>query len=75
MKLKLLIHDEAGKWTGQNSINKYWCVTQTCLLLGRKFVGKCMMGSTANKLQDGGAEFKDIFYDSDMGEKDLNGRT
>ena len=33
------------------------------------------MGSTANKQQDGGAEFKDIFYDSDMQEKDLNGRT
>ncbi|MDB4335739.1 hypothetical protein OAA03_00600 [bacterium] len=75
MKLKLLVHDEAGKWTGQNSIKKNWSVTQTCLLLGRKVVGKCMMGSTANKQQDGGAEFKDIFYNSDMGEKDLNGRT
>ena len=60
MKLKLLVHDEAGKWTGQNSI-KELSVTQTCLLLGRKVVGKCMMGSTANKQQDGGAEFKDIF--------------
>jgi len=75
MKLKLLIHDEAGKWTGQNSIKKNWGVTQTCLLLGRKIVGKCMMGSTANKLQDGGAEFKDIFYDSSVEDKDLNGRT
>jgi hypothetical protein len=75
MKLKLLIHDEAGKWTGQNSIKKNWGVTQTCLLLGRKVVGKCMMGSTANKQQDGGAEFKDIFYDSNTDDKDLNGRT
>jgi len=33
------------------------------------------MGSTANKLQDGGSEYKDIFYDSNMSEKDLNGRT
>ena len=74
-KLKLLVHDEAAKWIGQNSIKKNWSVTQTCLLLGKKIVGKCMMGSTANKLQDGGSEYKDIFYDSDMGEKDLNGRT
>tara|TARA_B100001063_G_scaffold91637_1_gene85265 strand:+ start:1410 stop:3488 length:2079 start_codon:yes stop_codon:yes gene_type:complete len=74
-KLKLLVHDEAAKWIGQNSIKKNWSVTQTCLLLGRKIVGKCLMGSTANKLQDGGSEYKDIFYDSDMGEKDLNGRT
>ena len=74
-KLKLLVHDEAAKWIGQNSIKKNWSVTQTCLLLGRKIVGKCMMGSTANKLQDGGSEYKDIFYDSNMSEKDLNGRT
>tara|TARA_R110002020_G_scaffold63770_7_gene169853 strand:- start:4822 stop:6906 length:2085 start_codon:yes stop_codon:yes gene_type:complete len=74
-KLRLLVQDEAGKWTGQNSIKKNWGVTRTCLLLGRRIVGKCMMGSTANKLEDGGAEFKDIFYDSDCGEKDLNGRT
>ena len=64
-----MVHDEAGKWTGQNSIKKNWGVTQTCLLLGRKVVGKCMMGSTANKQQDGGAEFKDIFYNSDTGGK------
>jgi len=75
MKLKLLVHDEAGKWTGQNSIKKNWGVTQTCLLLGRKVIGKCLMGSTANKQKDGGAEFKDIFYNSDSSEKDLNGRT
>jgi len=74
-KLKLLVHDEAGKWSGQNSIKKNWGVTRTCLLLGRKIVGKCMMGSTANKLQDGGAEFKDLFYASDVEDKDLNGRT
>ena len=40
MKLKLLVHDEAGKWTGSTSIAKNWRVTQTCLLLGRKIVGK-----------------------------------
>ena len=74
-KLKLFVHDEAAKWIGQNSIKKNWGVTQTCLLLGRKIVGKCMMGSTANKLQDGGSEYKDIFYDSNSGDKDLNGRT
>ena len=75
MKLKLLIHDEAGKWTGSTSIAKNWRVTQTCLLLGRKIVGKCMMGSTANKLEDGGLEYKELYYDSDITDKDLNGRT
>ena len=75
MKLKLLVHDEAGKWTGSTSIAKNWRVTQTCLLLGRKIVGKCMMGSTANKLEDGGLEYKDLYYDSDVEDKDLNRRT
>ena len=46
-KLKLLIHDESAKWTKPNSIKKNWRVTRTCLLLGRKIVGKCMMGTTA----------------------------
>jgi hypothetical protein len=75
MKLKLLVHDEAGKWTGSTSIAKNWSVTQTCLLLGRKIVGKCMMGSTANKLEDGGLEYKNLYYDSDVTDKDLNKRT
>ena len=75
MKLKLLTHDEAGKWTGSTSIAKNWSVTQTCLLLGRKIVGKCMMGSTANKLEDGGLEYKNLYYDSDVTDKDLNRRT
>jgi|8_EtaG_2_1085327.scaffolds.fasta_scaffold01946_3 hypothetical protein len=75
MKLKLLVHDEAGKWTGSTSIAKNWSVTQTCLLLGRKIVGKCMMGSTANKLEDGGLEYKNLYYDSDATDKDLNKRT
>lgn len=75
MKLKLLTHDEAGKWTGSTSIAKNWRVTQTCLLLGRKIVGKCMMGSTANKLEDGGLEYKNLYYDSNVTDKDLNGRT
>ena len=75
MKLKLLVHDEAGKWTGSTSIAKNWSVTQTCLLLGRKIVGKCMMGSTANKLEDGGLEYKNLYYDSDVTDKDLNRRT
>ena len=75
MKLKLLVHDEAGKWTGSTSIAKNWSVTQTCLLLGRKIVGKCMMGSTANKLEDGGLEYKNLYYDSNVTDKDLNRRT
>ena len=44
-KLKLLVHDESGKWLKPNNILNNWRVTKTCLRLGRKVVGKCMMGS------------------------------
>lgn len=74
-KLRLLAHDEAAKWTGQNSIKKNWGVTKTCLLLGRKVVGKCLMGSTANKLDEGGQEYKDIYYDSDISKLNPNNQT
>ena len=74
-KLRMLAHDESAKWTGQNSIKKNWGVTKTCLLLGRKVVGKCLMGSTANKLEDGGQEYKDIYSSSDIEKLNPNGQT
>jgi len=49
-KLYLLIHDESAKILKPNSILNSWRVTKTCLRLGAKIVGKCMMGSTSNAL-------------------------
>mgnify|MGYP003668841131 CR=1 FL=1 len=74
-KLKLLVHDESAKWSKPNSIKKNWRVTRTCLLLGRKIVGKCMMGTTANAQDSGGEEYKDIYYSSDVTKRDQNGQT
>ena len=74
-KLKLLIHDESAKWTKPNSIKKNWRVTRTCLLLGRKIVGKCMMGTTANAQDMGGEEYKEIYNNSDVTNRDANGQT
>lgn len=74
-KLKLLIHDEAGKWLKPDSILNNWKVTKTCLRLGNKIVGKCMMGSTCNALNKGGAEFKELYYDSDVTARNANGNT
>jgi len=74
-KLLLLAHDESGKWEKPNDILKNWGVTKTCLLLGRKIVGKCMMGSTNNALKKGGAEFKKLYRDSDVTSRSKNGRT
>ena len=65
-KLKMLVHDESGKWEKPNSITKNWSVTKTCLRLGRRIVGKVLMGSTSNALDKGGEEFKDIYYGGDL---------
>ena len=43
-KLKLLVHDESGKWERPNNILNNWRVTKTTLRLGSRVVGKCMMG-------------------------------
>jgi len=42
-KLNLLVHDESGKWERPDNIRNNWRVTKTCLRLGSRVVGKCMM--------------------------------
>ena len=48
-----------------NILNNY--VTKTCLRLGSKIIGKCLMGSTSNALNKGGGNFKKLFEDSNVG--------
>jgi len=74
-KLKLLAHDESGKWERPDNIKNNWKVTKTCLRLGRRIIGKCMMGSTSNALDKGGQNFKDIYYNSDVNKRNRNGQT
>jgi len=74
-KLLLLIHDESGKWIKPNNILNNWRVTKTCLRLGSKVIGKCMMGSTSNALNKGGDNFKKMYRDSDISTRNANGQT
>jgi hypothetical protein len=74
-KLLMLAHDESGKWTKPNNIKENWRVTKTCLRLGSKIIGKCMMGSTSNALSKGGQNFKDIYEDSRVTNRNANGQT
>ena len=74
-KLKLLVHDESGKWERPDNILNNWRVTKTCLRLGSKIVGKCMMGSTSNALDKGGENFKKLYYASDVTKRNRNGQT
>ncbi len=71
-KLQILVHDESGKWEKPDNILNNWRVTKTCLRLGSKIVGKCMMGSTSNALDKGGSNFKKIYNDSDLTKKKRN---
>ena len=74
-KLLLLIHDESGKWEKPENILNNWRVTKTCLRLGSKIIGKCMMGSTCNALNKGGNNFKKLYNDSDTSTRNSNGQT
>ena len=74
-KLKLLVHDESKKWEKPNNILNNWRVTKTCLRLGSKVIGKCMMGSTANALEKGGENGKKLYFDSKVGNRNRNGQT
>jgi hypothetical protein len=74
-KLVLLAHDESGKWVKPNNILNNWRVTKTCLRLGSKIIGKCMMGSTSNALSKGGDNFKKMYEDSNIQQRNANGQT
>ena len=74
-KLKLLVHDESGKWERPNNILNNWRVTKTCLRLGSRIIGKCMMGSTSNALDKGGENFKKLYYASNVEKRNRNGQT
>ena len=74
-KLLFLAHDESAKWTKPNNILNNWRVTKTCLRLGSKIIGKCMMGSTSNALSKGGQNYKDLYEDSRPSTRNANGQT
>ncbi len=74
-KLKILAHDESGKWERPDNILNNWRVTKTTLRLGRRIVGKCMMGSTSNALDKGGNNFKKLYESSDVTKRNRNGQT
>jgi len=74
-KLALLVHDESGKWERPDNILNNWRVTKTCLRLGSRIIGKCMMGSTSNSLDKGGENFKKLYSASDVTKRNRNGQT
>ena len=74
-KLHMLYLDEAGKWERPLDIQDVWRIHRTCLIVGRRVIGKALVGSTVNPLDRGGAQFKKLYYSSDPWERNSNGRT
>ena len=74
-KLHILYLDEAGKWEKGNDIREAWRIQRTCLLVGRKIVGKALVGSTVNPLDRGGTQYREMYYSSDVNDRNANGRT
>ena len=74
-KLHMLYLDESGKWEKPTDIREAWRIERTCLIVGRKIIGKCLMGSTVNPMDKGGKQYKEIWRDSDPSERNANGRT
>ena len=74
-KLHILYLDEAGKWEKPTDIRDAWRIQRTCLIVGRKIVGKALVGSTVNPMNKGGQEYKDLWKDSNPNERNANGRT
>lgn len=74
-KLVYLVEDESGKLEAPNNILNGWRVRKTCLRLGSRIIGKCMMGSTPNALAKGGSNFKSLYEDSKIITRNANGQT
>ena len=74
-KVHLLYLDEAGKWEKPTDIREAWRIERTCLMVGKKIVGKALVGSTVNPMDKGGSEYKGLWEDSDPIERNANGRT
>ena len=74
-KLHMLYMDEAGKWEKPADIREAWRIERTCLIVGRRIVGKALVGSTVNPMDKGGSQYKQIWKDSDPSKRNANGRT
>jgi hypothetical protein len=74
-KLHMLYLDEAGKWEKPTDIREAWRIERTCLIVGKRIVGKALVGSTVNPMNKGGEEYRGLWQDSDPNERNNNGRT
>lgn len=73
-KIKLLTADEAGKWEEAN-FSSWFNKAKTTAVLGGRFIGKILVGSTVNESNKGGAVFELVWNNSLANDRTLNDRT
>jgi hypothetical protein len=74
-RLHRIFIDEAGKFEKPEDIREIWRIHRTCLIVGRKIIGKALVGSTVNPLDKGGKNYRDLWDMSDPQDRNENGRT
>ena len=75
-KLHMMYLDESGKWERPTDIREAWRIERTCLIVGRKIIGKCLMGSTVNPMDKGGKTIQRTLEETQTQKiENANGRT
>ena len=67
--------DESAKYPKDCRFNEYWSIVKTSHRQGIRIVGKAMVGSTVNAMSKGGAEYKQVYDQSDPLDRNKNDQT
>lgn len=73
--LRGLLLDEGGKYPRECPIDKYLPIVLKCLKKGARIVGKIMMPTTCNSPENGGAEYREVWDNSNQEKADSLGQT
>ncbi|RDY57574.1 hypothetical protein DX873_18625 [Flagellimonas nanhaiensis] len=65
----------SSKYPPDVPFSDYWYIVKTSHTRGIRITGKSMVVSTVNSMKKGGAEYKKIYDDSNINERDENGET
>lgn len=75
-KMFRYLGDEISKWSKPHNFEKHWGQVSPTFDTGGRVVGKAFLGSTANAMNNGGREFKNLYLLSDVKKRNnITGRT
>jgi hypothetical protein len=72
--LRFYIGDECAKW-GKISYQIHLRTISPTMFRGGRVTGKCFLGSTIGKLDEGGQDFKDLYLNSKVEKREESGYT